>query len=88
MAKVRPVDDNSCHVKNKVKRLKPRPLAPSGGNAAFRRLPSRALVLLVDADGLASAVPLVVIEQSAVLGACHMMMSVRLHRRSWKNMKD
>lgn len=41
--------------------------------------PRRVLVLLVDADGLSSAVPLVVVEEPAVLGARHVVMSVRLH---------
>lgn len=40
--------------------------------------PRRVVVLLVDADGLSPAVPLVVIEQPTVLGARHVVMSVRL----------
>ncbi len=46
--------------------------------------PSRVLVLSVDTDGLSPAVPLVVIEQSTVLRARHMVMSVRLDCRNWR----
>lgn len=66
-----------------MKRRKPEPLAPSSGSAALRHPPGRVLVLLVDGDGLASAEPLVVVEESAVLGAGHVVMSVGLHRGSW-----
>lgn len=51
--------------------------------SALRHPPRRVVVLLVDADGLSSAVPLVVVEEPAVLGAHHVVMSVRLHRRGW-----
>lgn len=46
--------------------------------------PSWVLVLPVDTDGLSPGVPLVVIEKSTVLGACHVVMSVRLYCRHWR----
>ena len=46
--------------------------------------PRWVLVLPVDADGLAPAVPLVVVEKSPFLEARHVVMSVRLHCRDWR----
>lgn len=58
-------------------------MRPLVAKSALRHPPRRVVVLLVDADGLSSAVPLVVVEEPAVLGAHHVVMSVRLHRRGW-----
>lgn len=58
-------------------------MRPLVAKSALRHPPRREVVLLVDADGLSSAVPLVVVEEPSVLGAHHVVMSVRLHCRGW-----
>lgn len=48
----------------------------------MRHGPGGEVVLLVDADGLPPAVPLVVVEEPAVLGARHVVVPLRLGGRS------
>lgn len=46
-------------------------------------LPCWVIVLPVDADALPPAVPLVVVEKATILGACDVVMPVRLDCRYW-----